>query len=701
MTSEPEGLPPEVLEHIKLVFFQDCEDLLAELETGLLALKAGERDPEIVNTVFRAVHSVKGGAGNFGLDALVEFSHVFESVLADIRGERLALEADVLTLLLRAADMLADHVKVARGGGAVDTVRTDDIKSALSKLIVGADTEEVVPDDELSSILCEEPTAQVRDWMIRLRPHSDLYAKANEVLALLRELRRFGETTVALNEDEIPLITDLEPEQAYLTWTVSLRSSCEEAAIREVFEFVERDCDVELTSQQLRVAPVVSAIADAVAPLAPVAEVRPADLRTAAPSAAPPAGAAEAATEPSAKASETIRVEVERVDRLVNLVGELVINQAMLTQHMLASGIAANQIDVALEDLDHLTRDIQDSVMAMRAQPVKSVFQRMSRLVREVEVATGKQVNLVINGSATEVDRTVIERLTDPLTHIVRNAIDHGIEAPATRLASNKPAQGTLRISAAHRSGRVVIETNDDGQGIDRERVQKIAIERQLIAADAVLSEHDVDNLIFLPGFSTASQVSELSGRGVGMDIVKRGVQALGGRISVASKKGEGSTFTLSLPLTLAVLDGMTVFVAGQSLIAPLTAPLETVQPKASDVYQLGASAKLIKYRGEFVPLIDLGVLFGYREGELEPTKGVALMVEDDVGERVGLLVEDILGQRQVVIKSLQANYRAVDGIAAATILGDGRVALILDVNAIVASQKRGVTAVQQRAATG
>ncbi len=684
------------MERIKGVFFQDCDDLLVELETGLLALQRGERDPEIVNTVFRAVHSVKGGAGSFGLDPLVAFSHLFESVMADARASRLALDAEVVATLLRAADVLADHVKVAREGGEVDAARAAAIGKALVELTSalpygGAESE---PQEDALLSIQSAPAQATRCWAMRIRPHRELYAKANEPLALLRELRRLGEMTVELNDDDIPLLDDLDPEQAYLSWTVLLHTAQNESAIRDVFEFVENDCDIEVKGESVNIEPAPQTVA--LAPVGDTSREAPAVRQTVV------GAATETAIEPSVKAGETIRVDVERVDRLVNLVGELVINQAMLAQHMLASGVAMNQIDMALEDLDHLTRDIQDSVMAMRAQPVKSMFQRMSRLVREVELATGKQVNLIVAGSSTEVDRTVIERLTDPLTHIVRNAIDHGIEQPPERLANNKPAQGTLRLSAAHRSGRVVIEIADDGQGIDRERVRKIAIERNLVSADATLSESEVDNLIFLPGFSTASQISALSGRGVGMDVVKRGVQALGGRISLTSKKGEGSTFTLSLPLTLAVLDGMTVSVGGQSLIAPLTTLLETVQPKAVDVHPLGANATLMKFRGEFVPLIDLGMLFGYRTEPLQPTKGVALIVEDDVGGRAGLLVEEILGQRQVVIKSVQANYRAVDGIAAATILGDGRVALILDVNAIIASQRQGAPlADQRRAATG
>jgi two-component system chemotaxis sensor kinase CheA len=313
----------------------------------------------------------------------------------------------------------------------------------------------------------------------------------------------------------------------------------------------------------------------------------------------------------------------------------------------------------------------------------------MPRLIREIAAATGKQVRLVTEGEGTEVDKTVIERLTDPITHMIRNAIDHGLESPADRLAAGKPAEGVVRLSAFHRSGRIVIEITDDGAGVDRKRVRDKAVEKGLVSAEAVLTDEETDNLLFLPGFSTASAISDISGRGVGMDVVKRSVQALGGRISIASKPGEGSTFTLSLPLTLAVLDGMVVTVDGHTLVAPLTAVIETLQPKPETVRSLGPNGMVVAVRDAFVPLIDIGAALGFRSSQIDPCSGVALLVENDVGGHAALLVDAIQGQRQVVIKSLESNYQPVDGIAAATILGDGRVALILDVDAIIANRRR------------
>jgi two-component system chemotaxis sensor kinase CheA len=394
-----------------------------------------------------------------------------------------------------------------------------------------------------------------------------------------------------------------------------------------------------------------------------------------------------------AAAPFTIRVDLDRVDRLINVVGELVIQQAMLSQRVLESGLARSSgIALGMEDLELLTREIQDSVMAIRAQPVKSVFQRMPRLVREVADMTAKQVRLITAGEDTEVDKTVVERLAEPITHMLRNAIDHGLEMPDERLAAGKPAEGTVRLAALHRSGRIVIEISDDGRGINRERVRKIAVDKALIAPDAALTDEQIDNLIFAPGFSTAAVVSDISGRGVGMDVVKRSIQALGGRISISSVPGKGSTFTLSLPLTLAVMDGMVVTAAEQTLIAPLPAIVESLTPQAVDLHHVGGVDPVIRFRERFLPLIDVALIMGFRDAPIDPAGGVAVVVETEGGQQAALLFEAIQGQRQVVIKSLETNYQQVEGIAAATILGDGRVALILDIDVLVADMRRKAT---------
>ena len=702
------------LEAIKVTFFQECEELLADLEAGLLALEEGTGDAETINAVFRAVHSVKGGAGAFALDALVRFAHVFETVLDDMRSGRLAPDPEPVKVMLRAADVLADLVAAAKAGNEDEDARAPALVKELEALRLGGEAEpEAAPEEEIEGLDFTpvaidfapapplEPEPAEGRFRIVFRPLRGLYAKANDPLLLLRELERLGACEIACDEAALPALEALDAEESYLGWTVLLSTEQDEAAIREVFEFVDGDCELSIVRedaepQETSPEPeaggvdIESLLRSMTAEAAPevVPEIRPEAQPERAPAAAAPAPKAAAPAAPTAQA--TIRVDLDRVDRLIDLVGELVINQGMLAQQVAESGLArSSTISVGLDELEQLTREIQDSVMAIRAQPVKSVFQRMPRLVREVAALTGKQARLVTEGEATEVDKTVIERLTDPITHMIRNAIDHGLESPEKRAAAGKSPEGMVRLSAQHRSGRIVIEVSDDGGGINRERVKQIAVDKALIPADAVLSDEEVDNLIFLPGFSTASTVSDVSGRGVGMDVVKRSIQALGGRISIASQPGRGSTFTLSLPLTLAVLDGMVVSSSDQTLVAPLTAIIETLKPRPQEVRRLGPNGLVLAVRDAYVPLIDIGLTLGWRSTPLDPGDGVALLVETELGGRAALLVDGIHGQRQVVIKSLEANYQRVDGIAAATILGDGRVALILDIDAVVAARLR------------
>jgi two-component system chemotaxis sensor kinase CheA len=686
----------ETLEAIKVTFFQECEELLGELETGLLALQAGEGDDETVNAVFRAVHSVKGGAGAFALEALVRFAHTFETTLDKVRSGALKADEPVLKVLLRSTDILVDLVQAAKTDGTVDPTRTAEASEDL-KALWGASDGHSAPKPQ--ALVVATPAALATPVTSAIEPDefgftpimAPTYAKGNDAALLLRELERFGPCETSLDASGLPAFADLAPEESYFSWTVKLTTDAGEAAIRDVFDFVSDDCEYSVTPDAPSLPPLPQLPPLVIPPPPPAATTAEPNSRDV----PPPEGPAESQTrdKPAAKAAaagaqQTIRVDLERVDRLIDLVGELVINQAMLAQRVgEIEATPASNVQLALESLEQLTREIQDSVMAIRAQPVKSVFQRMPRLVRETAAATGKQVRLVTEGEGTEVDKTVIERLSDPITHMLRNAIDHGLEGPEARIAAGKPAEGTVQLSAFHRSGRIVIEVSDDGKGINRTRVRELAVERGLISPDAQLTDDEIDNLIFLPGFSTAKQVSDLSGRGVGLDVVKRSIQSLGGRISISSRAGQGSTFTLSLPLTLAVLDGMVVSVGQQTLIVPLAAIVETLQPKKQVVHRLGTGL-LLAARDEMVPLIDVGVALGWRERPIEPTTGVALLVESEVGGSAALLVDGIQGQRQVVIKSLEQNFQRVDSIAAATILGDGRVALILDVDAIVGERR-------------
>jgi two-component system chemotaxis sensor kinase CheA len=731
------------MNEIKEIFFQECEEQLAELESGLLKLNDGDRDPETVNAVFRAVHSIKGGAGAFGLDDLVSFAHVFETTLDCVRSNKLEPTQDVLKVMLKSADVLADLTNAARDGGSVDEARSRALIRELDALANGeaaAAAEAPAPKAAAAVVVAapavnedgfqpipfsfgdfdEEPADHyVPTCQVLFKPKKGLYAKGNEAVLLLRDLSRLGEMSVHCDMDSLPPLDKMNPEEAYFSWKISVTTDKGEDGVRTVFEFAEWDCDLDIHTIEDEVAVEVqqgeeppmqpvpfdlsmlddggsvdgeeavieSDAAAALAAAETASKVSQVASRAAENAKAAAASAAQASQ--AASAGQTIRVDLDRVDRLINLVGELVINQAMLSQSVVENDSnGTSSINMGLEELQQLTREIQDSVMAIRAQPVKPVFQRMARTVREIADITGKSVRLITEGENTEVDKTVIDKLAEPLTHMIRNAVDHGLEMPDKREALGKNPEGTVRLTAKHRSGRIVIELADDGAGINRERVRQKAIDNDLIAADANLSDEEIDNLIFHAGFSTADKVSDLSGRGVGMDVVKRSIQALGGRISISSKPGQGSVFTMSLPLTLAVLDGMVVTVAGQTLVVPLTAIVETLQPEAAAIHSFGASQRLISIRNSFCPLVDVGRILNFRATQADPIDGVALLVESEGGGQRALMVDAIQGQRQVVIKSLEANYTHVPGIAAATILGDGRVALILDVDAVVSASR-------------
>lgn len=721
---------------IRQTFFQECEEQLSEMEAGLLAMDEGNADSETVNAVFRAVHSIKGGAGAFKLTALVQFAHTFETALDFVRSGKLAPTAEVMKPMLRAADVLADLVEASRDGRDIDESSYASVAEDVKALTATGEeeVEEVIDfqpsviDFEMPALATEPEAPPLHEYRIRFAPRAELYANANEAALIIRELSRLGSIEVTCDATAVPSLDAVDAEGAYFAWDIKLSSEQPIESVREIFEFVDGEAEINIeadgqpgVSDSDIAALLAMALGSSPAPEieASAADVQNTETEPPAPQQEsqpemPPESAA--SPEPALQGSQTtdgpkaaavptqttIRVEFDRVDRLINLVGELVINQAMLSQRVVEANLAgSSSIVIGLEELEQLTREIQESVMAIRAQPVKPLFQRMSRIVREVADATGKQVRLKTDGEATEVDKTVVERLAEPLTHMIRNAVDHGIESPEARIAAGKPPEGTIRLSAAHRSGRIVIEISDDGAGIDRPKVRASAIKKGLVSPDAQLSDNDIDNLLFLPGFSTAATISAISGRGVGMDVVKRSIVALGGRIAISSRPGKGSTFSMSLPLTLAVLDGMAVSVAGQTLVVPLTAIVETLKPKKAELHGLGKDGRVMSIRNTFVPLIDVGTQLGFRDTPADPENSVAILVETGGGTRNALLVDSIQDQRQVVIKSLETNYGTVAGIAAATILGDGRVALILDVDALLTTSFETLRSDDLRYGTG
>ncbi|RZL58418.1 MAG: chemotaxis protein CheA [Sphingomonas sp.] len=708
------------LDEIQQIFFQECDEGLATMEASFGSVRQGDYDPETINTIFRAVHSIKGGAGAFGHERLQAYAHEYETLLDLVRNGTLTLTSDLLGTIVGAFDMLSDHVTAARDGGdapadgamlarLVAAASPDAAPAPVATPAAPVAAEEVADEmgfapvafagDDFDDLfaLCEAPApvGATGDWQVTFVPGADALENGGDPLLLLRELTMLDGKVLAADLSALPPLNQLHPERCYLGWTAIVPAAVAEDDIRAIFEFmgecelrIERiggaatadndddlpfdlplpTLDADFDAPAPAPAPAPVAAAPAPAPVVPLLPPEPAVPRAAV---APPA--------------QTIRVDLDKLDRLVNLVGELVITQAMLAQRLSEHAMAGIS---ELTDLDHLTRELQESTMAIRAQPMKTVFSRVPRIIRELEVETGKRVRLDIVGEMTEVDKTVVERIGEPLTHLIRNAVDHGLETPAERLAAGKPEEGVVTLSAAHHSGRIVITVADDGRGIDRKRVRAKAVERGIIAADALLSDEETDNLIFAAGFSTAATVSNISGRGVGMDVVRKNVQALGGRIGITSHFGSGSSFALSLPLTLAVLDGMIVTVGDQTFVIPLGHIVESLRPDQDGVKVLGPSASLLDVRGSYVPVHRVAEQLGIDGAQTDPSQAVLIVVESDVGQAI-LMVDTIQDQRQVVVKSLEANYTAIPGLAGATILGDGRVALILDVDALISRWRR------------
>lgn len=672
------------LSQFKQTFFTECDELLGALDEQLTALEEGDIDAERLNAVFRAIHSIKAGAGAFKFEALVRFAHTFETFLDKLRMGEVQFQDQTAPLLVRGVDIVASMVESAQEDQEPAAGLGDDVLAELETLMgqtpSGGDAANA---DAEAGGDANGAAPGMQRFRIEFVPKPELYRHANEPLLILRELSRLGEATVVPNIDRLPALGAMDPEDAYLDWTIELVTEAGREAVDEVFEFVTDDCTLTVTDLGAVEAPPTEVASAAEAPVADAD--KPADE----PAATAPDGSKKAWTpvegdRRSKPRPASIRVDLERVDRLVNMVGELVITQAMLSQQTdMLPPDEMLEIVQGVETLTMHTRELQESVMAIRMQPVKSVFSRMPRLVRDVAGQLDKQVRLEMVGEATEVDKTVIEEISDPITHMIRNSLDHGIEMPGDRLAAGKPEQATIRLSAEHRGGRIVIGIEDDGGGINRERVLAKAVERGLVAEDADLSDEEVDNLVFHPGFSTADAVTDLSGRGVGMDVVRRNIQNLGGRVQVHNMPGHGCRFTMTLPLTLAVLDGMIVSVGAEKYVLPINSITESTRPPAADLHRLANGEQVVSLRGEYIRLVHLCHVFDVPGAIQDPSKGLVVVVEDESHGVFGLVVDELLGQQQVVIKSLEDNYDPVPGISAATILGNGQVALILDVDGL------------------
>jgi two-component system chemotaxis sensor kinase CheA len=687
---------------IKQIFFVECEEALEAAETGLAACRDGTHDSETINAIFRAVHSIKGGAGAFGHLPLQAFTHGFENLLGEIREGKVALTAALVDLLLLALDCLRDHVEAARGAGA--TPEDADLLARLEAAQAGggAEASAAPPSappaatpaaafDDLDALLDElaapapQPVPAPAGWLVHVRPHAGAMTKGSEPLLWLRELTDLGGICEHCDVTAVPTFERLTVEEGYLGWTFRMPGHVTRDSVAEIFDFVGDEVAVAFGPDAVMPPPRLAVPVAAAPSSLPSAAV----AAPPAPVSAPPGTPGTPAPPPpaaAAPANQSVRIDLRKLDMLIDGVGELVIAQAMLAQRLTNENLAHIE-ELAL--IETLVRDIQEHAMAFRAQPISSVFGRVPRLLRELGASTGKHVKLEVAGETTELDKTVIERLSEPMTHLIRNAVDHGIEPPEERRAAGKDPEGTLTLSAEQKAGRIVIRIGDDGRGIDRERVLAKAVANGLVAPDAQLSDDDINQLIFAPGFSTAAQVSNISGRGVGMDVVKQNVKELGGRITIESTPGKGTTFSLALPLTLAISDGMIVQVGDQALVIPLTHVIESLRPSPQDVKGMGTSAEVLHTRGSFVPIIALGPLTGASQAVANPCEGVLVLVETEGHGRAALLVDAITDQRQFVIKALDAHYRQIDSVAGATILGNGKVALIVDVDFIASTAAR------------
>jgi two-component system, chemotaxis family, sensor kinase CheA len=666
--------PPD-FERFRATFFEECAEILPDLEERLNSLRIGEADAEGLNAIFRAVHSIKAGAAAFNFVALVEFAHVFEAMLDRLRDDRIERSEQVFNVVIRAADVLAELVEAAKSGREMPAGFGADVASDLQDLLSGAPEGGAAPKTPAKPATA--PEGRLRTYRIAFEPLRELFRHANEPLLIIRELRRLGQLSVECDASKLPRLVNLDAEDAYISFVFQLETKEPHSAVAEVFEFVDQDC-------VLKIEDVSAGEDDATAP----AEIDE-DEEEARPESAAPAAKRPAAAQ-SSKGATSIRVDLARVDRLVNMVGELVITQAMLAQQLLdQSGGQRQQWIRGSEELAAHTRELQECVMAIRMQPVRSVFARMPRLVRDVSARLDKKVKLVTSGDQTEVDKTVIEELSDPITHMIRNAIDHGIESEETRLAAGKPALATIELSAAQRAGNILITISDDGAGIDRTKVLQNAIAKGIVREDAKLSDDEIHNLIFAPGFSTAEKVTEVSGRGVGMDVVRRNISNLGGRIQIQSNPGKGTRFTLVIPLTLAVLDGMLVAVGKEKYILPLQSIVGTIRPEKRQVRDVAGGSQVVSVRGEFIRVIPIHRILKVPDAIIDPTKALLVVIETENGSKAGLVVDELIGQQQVVVKSLAEYSEPIPGISGATILGNGRVALILDIEGVCAMSER------------
>ena len=651
------------------VFFEESFEGLDVMESGLMSLDPANVDNEMINSIFRAAHSIKGGSATFGFASVAEFTHVLETLLDEVRSETRGMSPDMVDLFLQSVDCLRELLEGLQAEVPVDGARADGLRQKFEAIL------DIPAGAVVSGAVEVEPVAI--GWQINMVGGEDILRTGNEPIRMFTQLSEMGELTITTDFSRLPAFSALTIENCYLSWQLTLMAdNVTRADVDEVFEWVVDECEITIEpimDESLPVATGQVEAAEAVQEIAPAAAV----------ASAAPTGVAAPQTQKKAEPG-SIRVDIDKIDTLINMVGELVITQSMLGQ--IGADFTFDKVSKLQEGLQDLERNVQvlhESVMQVRMLPISFTFNRFPRMVRDLSRQLNKKIDLVVKGEQTELDKTVMEKIGDPLVHLLRNSLDHGIETPAERVKAGKPETGVVSLNAFHQGGNIIIEINDDGAGLPKEKILAKARKNGIIGPDVVLSDEQINDLIFQPGFSTAEVVSDVSGRGVGMDVVRRNIQELGGHVSVKSAEGVGSTFSISLPLTLAILDGQLVRVGNQVYIFPLVSIVESLSVDMKQVSTVAGACDLLRLRDEYIPIIPLYEAFGIEPDSRNLEKSLIVVVESE-NTKVGLVVDELQAQQQVVIKSLETNYQSVQGISGATILGDGTVSLILDIGGIV-----------------
>lgn len=677
------------LSQFHAAFFTESFDGLDSMESKLLQLEQGEHDNELLNAVFRVIHSIKSASGTFGFDDIAQFTHTLETLLDEIRKGKREINSTTIGVLLASVDCLRSmHVSV-QNNTALDSAQVADVAQQIDELYHAGNMRISELPEQVA------PPGDEKLFRITFRTLSRFFQDGNDLFNIFRLLDNFGELKTGVGF--YGSSDDNNPENYSLVWQMTLRTAALRTDIEDIFDWVAGDCEFELIEDAVETAP--GGLQNATNTFT-TTDLSP-RIQVAATAGAASTGKSSAGLVARGRdrreqlrrqndsirvdgASASIHVSTEKVDRLINMVGELVITGSMLNQT--GTHFEANKLTLlrnGLAQLERNTRELQDSVMAIRMVPISQVFNRYLRMVRDMALQLDKKVELIISGEQCELDKILIEKIVDPLTHLIRNSMDHGIESPAVRRQEGKPEHGTIWLHAEHSSGSVVITLRDDGQGLNHEKIRAKAIEQGLIEAHAAPAPEQIEQLIFLPGFSTAATVSDISGRGVGLDVVRSNIRSIGGSVEANSTAGGGTRFTLRIPLTLAILDSLLVSVGEEVFVLPLTQVIESLRPERQDIKTVAGQGQVLHIRNEYLPVVALHELFSIPTAINHPCEGILVLVEADWG-RFAMQVDNLVSQQQVVMKNLESNYRKVDGILGATILGDGRVALILDVTAML-----------------